>query len=66
MVAAIIKAEVDVSDHVEFEVPGPPVPCARPRVVRQPGRGVRTIMAKTTVEYENRVALIALAHRPDG
>jgi crossover junction endodeoxyribonuclease RusA len=55
-----------MADSVEFEVAGPPVPCARPRVVRQPGRGVRTIMAKTTVDYESRVALQALARRPDG
>jgi Holliday junction resolvase RusA-like endonuclease len=56
-----------VSDKMRlaFLVPGSPVPCARPRVVRQPGRGVRTIMPKATVDYESRVALVALSCRPE-
>lgn len=52
--------------EVEFEIAGPPVPCARPRVIRAPGRGVRTIMPKRTVDYEHRVALAGLAVRPEG
>lgn len=54
--------------RLEFIVPGPPVPCARPRVIPLMRNGkpvlgmggrpiVHTFMPDTTVEYEERVGL---------
>lgn len=59
-----------MKQRIQIIVPGPPVPCARPRVVPlmrngQPvlGQGgrpiVHTFMPDTTTEYENRIALFA-------
>jgi len=47
-----------------FTVPGAPVPCARPRVVRQAGRAPRTLMPARTVQYERQVR--AAVVRPPG
>ncbi len=43
-----------------------PVPCARPRVVRQAGRKPRTIMPRRTVEFEQALRIAARSALPKG
>lgn len=54
------------ADRFTITVNVAPVPCGRPRVVRQPGRGVCTVMPKRTVEFEQTVRLAGQAARPGG
>lgn len=54
-----------IPESIEFDIDGPPVPCARPRVVRK-GSTTRTFMPGKTVAYEQHVRAAGLARRPDG
>jgi crossover junction endodeoxyribonuclease RusA len=51
--------------ELHFVLLGPPVPCARARVVRVRGT-TRAITPDTTRRYENEIRKIALESRPDG
>jgi len=55
---------VTAPDRFSITVNVEPVPKGRPRVVRQAGRGVRTITPTRTVEFEHVVRLAAQAARP--
>lgn len=64
LVRAMQSAELFEPERFAFSLNVPPVPCGRPRVVRQPGRKVRAFTPERTHAFKEAVRTTAIAARP--